>query len=97
MKEYLIAAGIEEDRIIIEDRASNTVENIKYSLPLIEASGRSDLVSVSTYTHTPRIRYLLAREGVSSRFLTSGYRDKLFVFPSIVREYLSYVKLFVGA
>ncbi len=97
MKEYLIAEGIEEDRITVEDRASNTVENIRYSLPLFEASGKRDLVSVSTYTHTPRIRYLLEREGVCSRFLTSGYRNKLFVFPSVVREYLSYVKLFTGA
>ena len=97
MKEYLIAAGIEEGRIIEEDRASNTVENIKFSLPLIEATGKGDLVSVSTYTHTPRIRYLLARDGIPSRFLTSGYTHKEFVFPSVVREYLSYVKLFVGA
>ncbi|MBQ6263482.1 MAG: YdcF family protein [Clostridia bacterium] len=97
MREYLIAAGIEEDRITVEDRASNTVENIRFSLPLVEASGKSDLVSVSTYTHTPRIGYLLSREGVSSRFLASGYPDKLSVFPSFVREYLSYVKLFVGA
>ena len=97
MKEYLVEAGIEEDRIIVEDRARNTVENIKYSLPLVEATGKSDLVSVSTYTHTPRIRYLLERDGISSRFLASGYAHKEFVFPSIVREYLSYVKLIVGA
>ena len=97
MKEYLISAGIDKDRIIAEDRASNTVDNIRFSLPLVGESGKSDLVSVSTYTHTPRIRYLLFREGVSSRFLASGYPDKLLLFPSFVREYLSYVKLFIGA
>ena len=97
MKEYLVKAGIEEERITVEDRSLNTVENVKNSLPLTEASGKTDLVSVSTYTHIPRIRYLLEREGVASRFIASGYTNKLFVFPAIVREYLSYVKLFIGA
>ena len=97
MREYLIAAGIEESRIITEDHAINTIENVKYSLPLVGESKKDSIVCVSTYTHTPRIRLLMTREGVKCRYLASDYSRKEFVFPALVREYLSYVKLFAGA
>ena len=32
MAKYLVANGIEENRIIIEDKATNTFENLKFSL-----------------------------------------------------------------
>ena len=95
MRDYLIGAGIEGDRIVTEDRSLNTVENIEFSIPLIEAAGKSDLVCVSTFTHTPRIAILAGRAGLAPRFLTSGVTDMRFLLPALVREYLSYVKMIV--
>ena len=37
MAEYLIANGIEQDRILLEDESTSTVENIKYSMVLMES------------------------------------------------------------
>ena len=36
MSQYLIEKGIEADRILLEDKATSTKENIRFSLDLIE-------------------------------------------------------------
>ncbi len=93
MRDYLVGAGIEEERVITEDRSADTVQNIDYSIPLIEKTGKGDLVCISTFTHTPRIRLLCEKKGLAPRFFTSGFPEKRFLIPTLVREYLSYVKM----
>ncbi|MBQ7475458.1 MAG: YdcF family protein [Clostridia bacterium] len=96
MRAYLTAKGIGEDRIITEDRARNTVENIAFSKPLIDGTGKGDLVCVSTFTHTPRIKRLCSRAGLSPRFINSGFPRAEFAYPAFVREYLSVVKMILS-
>lgn len=36
MYKYLVSQGIDETRLIKEDRSTNTNENLKYSLALLE-------------------------------------------------------------
>ena len=38
MYEYLVSQGIDETRLIKENRSTNTNENLKYSLALLEES-----------------------------------------------------------
>ena len=38
MSEYLVKNGIEKNRILLEDKSTNTVENIRYSKELMELS-----------------------------------------------------------
>ena len=42
MKNYLIEQGIKEENIIIEDKSTNTVENIKFSNKIIKDNIKSD-------------------------------------------------------
>ena len=40
MRNYLMVHGIDESRILIEDRSTNTYENLKFSMNLYNVSMR---------------------------------------------------------
>lgn len=48
MKAYLLEKGIAEDRIYVEDRSSNTDENLQFSRALIQERGLPSAVAVVT-------------------------------------------------
>ena len=97
MKRYLVEHGIAEERILTEDKASNTIENIKNSVKLINESGLSDreIICISSDTHIPRISLMCAREGVDAAFIKAPSPKKEYLFTTWVREHLSYVKMLV--
>lgn len=95
MKKYLVECGISEDRILEEDRARNTKQNIKYSVELLNESGEGDrhIVSVSNSFHIPRIKLLCSRTGVDGDFVLAKNPNRNWLFPELVREYMAYIKL----
>ncbi len=95
MKEYLIGRGISEERIVLEDRASNTAENIRFSAKIMKEKGLYDrrLICVSSDTHIPRIRLLCEREGIEAGYIKADSPKKNLLYSTWVREYLSYCKL----
>ena len=97
MKRYLVAAGIAPERILTEDKASNTLENIRNSVELIKAEGLSDreIICISSDTHIPRISLMCTREGVDALFIKAPSPKKAYLFTTWVREHLSYVKMLV--
>ena len=97
MKNYLCDHGIAEDRIYIEDKSSNTLENIKFSCKIIEEEGlNSDaIVSLSNAFHIPRIELIFSRIGVESEFVLAPDPNPYSMFSVLVREYMSYVKLLI--
>lgn len=97
MKKYLVEKGLSEDRIILEERASDTKENVKFSWKIIEEMGDDAdmIVSVSNKFHVPRIRLLCALNGFESEVSAADDPAGMTVFTSLVREYMSYVKLFI--
>jgi len=97
MKRYLISLGIGEERIFAEEKARNTLENIRYSTKLLSELGEEErrIVCVSTDTHIPRISLMCRREGVEAEFLKAPFPKKEYLFPNWVREHLSYVKMFL--
>lgn len=59
MKQWLIAQGIDENRIIAENYATDTVENFIYSRYIIKQAKRNDIVIVSSATHVRRCHVIL--------------------------------------
>ncbi len=59
MAEWLIANGIEENRVIKEDKSRTTVENAKFSVPIAQEIGATEIVLVTSTYHVTR-RYLPA-------------------------------------
>lgn len=65
MRDYLISKGISEDRIFMEDRSSNTKENIAFSKELIQREGLcSDITIVTDGYHQLRGEIFAKREGL---------------------------------
>lgn len=97
MKRYLIENGIDSERIYTETQASNTRENIIYSMELIEREGlgEREVICVSSDTHIPRISLMCSREGLEARFIKAPSPKKEFLFTTLVREHLSYIKMFL--
>ena len=98
MRDYMTERGVSPERIILEEKASNTKENIQYSAALIEELALTDrqIICISSETHIPRIRLLCSREGIDALYIKAETPMKVFLFTTWVREYLSYVKMLLG-
>ena len=63
----LIGRGIDESRIIVEDKSISTRENLALAKPLIEAAGgelsKDRVLIVSSYFHLYRASLYAASEG----------------------------------
>ena len=98
MKNYLVEdMGIDADRIYTDPKSSNTIENIKNALAIMEEEGISDytIVSVSNAFHIPRIKLICFRLDCDSEFILAKDPNPFAMFAALVREYMSYAKLFL--
>ena len=63
MKNYLIDKGINKNNILIEDKSTNTYENIKYSYKLINKKNSNIVISTTNY-HVFRAGLLASQQGI---------------------------------
>ena len=54
MRNMLVLLGFPADRILVEDKASSTVQNAQFSVPLAERAGTSGIILVTSTTHQDR-------------------------------------------
>lgn len=100
MKEYLMAYGIDASRIVLEDRATNTCENIKYSFEIIEensagSSGRDKSIGIVTNNfHMRRSLFLAKRLGRDDVYAVSAKSLRLYEPNNVLREILALIKDF---
>ncbi|MGN1344601.1 MAG: YdcF family protein [Traorella sp.] len=89
MKEYIIKQGINEKDILLEEKSSNTKENLLYTSILI---GNSFTIVTSDY-HRPRVYLLTKIIGLNTTILTS---HSIFYYRiyAMMREYLAILSLF---
>lgn len=57
-RQWLIAGGIDPDRILIEERSASTVGNARGSVPILRASGITSWTPVSHASHLRRVLVL---------------------------------------
>ncbi len=97
MKRYLVRKGIPEDRIIMEDRSTNTAENFRFSRELInpaEYQGKPEILIVTSEFHMFRAKMLASRNG----FIPYGLPAPTWsgVLPNcFIREYLAVIRSFI--
>lgn len=65
MRNLAVAAGLDTARIVIEDQSRNTIDNARYSAPIITARGWTRLLLVTDSFHLPRARLIFTRHGLS--------------------------------
>lgn len=101
MRDYLVAAGIACEQILLEDQSHNTVQNITYSAQLMQEHGldlKQGVLIVSNGFHLTRARMLWDRvtgeeEHLSTLAAPSSHLpSRLYMY---IREPLALVKSFL--
>lgn len=64
MADVLRAAGVPSEAIRLEDTSTNTVENIRNAMPILDALRKRDVLVVSDAYHLPRARLIARRQGL---------------------------------
>ena len=94
MYEYLCERGIDSDRIIMEDKSTDTSENMKYSVQYIENT--DSLVGIATNNfHIARSRLLARHAGLNNTCGMPAESDHVLFINYMVREAIGIVKDFV--
>ncbi|MBO2517664.1 MAG: hypothetical protein CW338_10450 [Clostridiales bacterium] len=92
MRRYLEELGIDPERILAEDKSTNTRENMRFSKQLIEQQDPSAKVAFSTTNyHVFRAGVYAAEEGLKA--VGTGSRTKWYFWPNaFVREFFALLK-----
>lgn len=96
MAAFLVKTGVDPGRILLEDRATSTAENLRNSRAVLEAAGalaepRPALAVVTSGFHLFRVRLLARRAGLS--LCPVAAPTPWYLLPNaFLREYLAVVK-----
>ena len=96
MKSYLVARGIDEKRIITEDKSTSTMENFEYSRLILKESTGRDIREISVITsnfHIFRTKMLAERNGFTPYAISCKTPASVLVF-NYFREYFAFIKSF---
>lgn len=97
MKDFLVMRGITEENIIMEDKSTNTMENLIYSKEIIEKDENYENKQISLITngfHVFRAEFLAKRVGLELKGMPA--RSYIYAIPNFyVREYFAFIKSFV--
>ena len=95
MSDYLISKGISADRILLEDRSSNTFENLNFSRPLLpEGEGPYPITIVTSEFHILRTSMLAVRAGYTPYFIPAR-TPRSILLSSYSREFFGLIKSFL--
>lgn len=94
MKQYLVSAGIPEDRIIVEDKALNTVQNIQYSKALMSSPDAPTAIVTNNF-HVTRALALARGQGLTNVYAIAAHSDLLFLPNNMFREFFGLTKDFL--
>jgi uncharacterized SAM-binding protein YcdF (DUF218 family) len=99
MADYLTDQGVDQNRILLEDRSNNTLQNFQYSKALLDSAGYDldgGVIVVSNGFHLARARMLAQRTGfgdVSTLAAPSSHApSRAYMY---LREPLALVKSFL--
>lgn len=93
IRRALVRAGIDESRLILEDESSDTIENIRNSLALIDTEDASVAVLSSDF-HLYRAKVIAGHEGMDISTVCAPTPRADLALTYHVREYFSLVKVF---
>ncbi len=91
MKRYLMEKGIDEDRIIMEDKSTSTYENLKFSLEII-GDKEAKIAIVTNNFHVYRAVHLGKYVGFTDVSGIAGKSDNRLLLNYMVREGLALFK-----
>lgn len=93
MKEYLVQRGIAEERILEEDKSTNTNENIILSRKLINEEGDgSDIGIITNNFHVFRAVSIAKKQGLTGVCGIAAPSDKTYLLNNTFREFFGVAK-----
>ena len=96
MKEYLEDKGVSSDRIIVEDKSTNTIENLKFSKKILEEESYdfdSNKLGIVTWNfHMCRAKGIAKKQGLGRVSGISSFTDVIYLPNNIFRECFGLVK-----
>ena len=94
MAKYLAEKGVEEDRVIQEDQAHDTRENLAYSRSLAAQHGMdtSSVLIITSDFHLCRAKYLARKLGMEPFGLASQTWPEILRVNYLLREVFAFVK-----
>lgn len=100
MAKWLTERGIPSERILLEEEATNTLENLRFSARLIEADagkpvGECRIKVVSSDFHCARAQLLARRLGYGEVSAAGGATSPLMVPVNHIRESMALIKSFL--
>ncbi len=91
MKDYLVKNGIDESRIIVENKSTNTVENITYSYELIDPM--EDKIGIITNNfHVFRATQIADAQGGEYVVGIAADSNPVYLVNNMTREFVGVVK-----
>ena len=93
MKEYLVSHGIADERIILEEKAVNTRQNISYSREFIPEGSKVGIVT--NRFHMRRALYLCKKAGLDDVSPVNAYSVRLYEPNNVIREVFGLIKDFI--
>lgn len=94
MRQYLTNAGIEDGRILVEDKSTNTVENLTFSAEFLDKEN-SRVVVVTNNFHVFRALKIAQKQGYHAEGLAAS--SVTWMVPNnILREFLGVLKDFLA-
>ncbi len=94
MRKYLLQQGIAPERIIVEDRARNTVQNIQFSSQLM-TSPDAPTALVTNNFHVTRAMALARKQGLTDIYAIAAPSDPLYLPNNMFREFFGLTKDFL--
>ena len=95
MKDYLASKGIDESRIITEDRSTNTSENLQFSMALIPDLQDSSVGIVSSEFHIFRALAIAKKCGYTDTYGIPAKSVRLYLPNNMIRESVGILKDFL--
>lgn len=90
MHDYLVEHGIEESRILMEDKSTSTYENILFSRKMI-GNDEAKVAIVTNGFHIYRAKAMADKQGMTNVYGLSASSDPIMTFSYYVREGIAVV------
>lgn len=94
MKKYLVENGVDENRIVLEDKSENTVQNIQYSIKLIDADNMSVGILTNNF-HMFRGLNIAKKQGIKNVCGVPAKSSITYLPNNMLREGFGVIKDFI--
>lgn len=94
MRRYLVRQGVDPSSIIVEDKARNTVQNIRLSMQLMSSPDASAALVTNNF-HVARALALARRQGLTDVSAIAAPSDPLYLPNNMFREFFGLTKDFL--